>query len=709
MTIGAGIPTGSPHRFLRGSMLHIVCVQTGNYLGRGPEYVNTLYDMVRRNLEAGLRGEFVCFTDSPFGLHKDIVTRPVPDGLEGWWHKLWLFSPGLFPEGDRVVFLDLDTLVLGALDDIVKYDGEFAMLRDFYRDDGFQSSVMCWRAGFGQHLWDDYVKAGKPTHDIGGDQSWIEKRTRPDALQDLFPDAFVSYKVHCQKYPPKGAKVIVFHGRPRPHEVGGWVADVWKIGGVGSLEVQVRCNTENEQIKRNIEYALSLNLPELTQQVEHDGSVCIVGGAPSVKNYIPELAGRAQNGQQIWALNNAAKFLSDNGVPVHGQWLVDARALNARFVIGEGLKFIASQCHRDTFDAALPNVMLYHDANGDEFIPRTRPVSMLGGGTTVAIKALCGAYALGYRKIHLYGMDSSHDGDAHHAYEQPENDNDGAVEVSVAGKTFMAAPWMIRQVEDFIGLSDELAGYGCEIHVHCGGLLGHVARALQAERERPVTIDGDIALVDGLWRPVTDRVSVPAVQGEVWKIERIVQAMPADRRRTVVQAGGHVGIFAQHLAHAFDRVLTFEPDPTNYKCLVRNVTMENVTAHQAAIGSKPGFIALTERDANNAGSIGVDPDGKPTAMVWTVDSLQPKNVDLIYLDIEGMEGPALWGAKETVRRDRPLIVCENKGLDAVSGAGGQLDEFLLAHGYRKVARYMRDDVFAPAEVADAITGKLLAA
>lgn len=680
-------------------MLHICCVQTGNYQGRGAEYVNRLFDMVRRNLPAGMEGEFVCFTDDlTLDYHEDITTRGVPVGLQGWWNKLSLFQPGLFPDGDRVVFFDLDTLIIGALDETVKWDGEFAMLKDFYRPGGGQSSVMLWRSGFGHHLWNEYKDAGFPTHDVGGDQSWIEKRVDPSWLQDLFPGDFVSYKADCGKYPPKGAKVIVFHGNPRPHEVlDGWVPDVWKVGGIGSLEVLVRCNTEMDTLKRNVAHALSLGLPELVEQPANDKSVCIVGGGPSLKNSIGELTARGNAGQDIWALNNSAQYLVDQGVKVSGQWFIDARPFNARFVTPGMMHYVASQCDASVFEAAKGEVTLYHEATCDEFITK-RPVTLIGGGTTVAMKALCGAYALGYRVIHVYGLDSSFDGETHHAYAQSENDGDAVVDVNVGDRRFKAAPWMVRQVEDFMSLANELAQRGCEIHVHCGGLLGYVSRKMQDAREAPVEVDGDVIMRDGLWRPISDRVSVSAVLDEVWKVRKIIEALP--NRRTVVQAGGHVGIFANSMSGFFKDVYTFEPDPVNYKCLRRNVNAWNIHEFNKALGAEHGKIALTERDDHNCGSIGVDLNGVPTIEQIPLDDMDLRNVDLIYLDIEGMEGPALWGASRTVDRDRPIIVCENKGLDDVAGAEGQLDRFIGAHGYRKVARLMRDDVFAPLEKAE---------
>lgn len=458
-------------------MMHVCCVQVGNYLGRGAEYVNVLYDQILRNLAAGTEGEFVCFTDDtslPYA--PGMVVRELPPGLQGWWAKLWLFSPDLFPKGDRVLYFDLDTIVIGPIDDVAKYDGDFATLRDFFRHDGLQSAVMAWRAGTCDDIWMRWMHEFCPKPE-GGDQAWIEQcRPQADVLQSLYPRRFVSYKAACNPYPPRGSSVVCFHGLPRPHEVTtGWVPQAWKVGGIGSVEIEVICNTELDAIKANCRYAMTLGFPEVKEVEPHNRPLCIVGGAPSVRGHFDILRLRASSGQTVWALNGAARMLQRAGVRVDGQWIVDARPGNSKFLVPGPRQYVASQCARDVLDRATRPV-LFHDLNCGPFLPEG--VTLIGGGTTVGMKALAAAYVLGYRTIHLYGMDSSLDGDAHHAYEQPENDADARINVHLGDATFVSTPWMVRQVEDFQGLAAALANDECEVHVHCGGLLGHVAKMM---------------------------------------------------------------------------------------------------------------------------------------------------------------------------------------------------------------------------------------
>src|SRR5262245_60699120 len=194
-------------------MLVFACVKVGAKYGA--HHVNVLADMITRNCDVPHRIGGV--TDDPAGISPNVETSPAPTYLEGWWAKLALFRWSVFEEGDHVVYFDLDTVITGSLKALAEYSGPFAILRDFYRPLGLQSAVMAWEAGT-VAIWQDWVRAGMPRLP-GGDQEWVEQCV-PDAvrLQDKFPGDFVSYKGHCQGRNgfPRGAKVVCFHGEPKP-------------------------------------------------------------------------------------------------------------------------------------------------------------------------------------------------------------------------------------------------------------------------------------------------------------------------------------------------------------------------------------------------------------------------------------------------------------------------------------------------------------
>jgi hypothetical protein len=137
----------------------------------------------------------------------------------------------MFEPGERVIFCDLDTLIVGDLGDIASYSGRFAMQRDFFHSEAANSGMMAWEAGAVDHIWTRWDEAGRPSFAQGGDQNWIAA-LEPDAdrLQDLYPDQIVSFKRDCwlRGRIPEGARVCGYHGRPRPHECRApYIVDIW--------------------------------------------------------------------------------------------------------------------------------------------------------------------------------------------------------------------------------------------------------------------------------------------------------------------------------------------------------------------------------------------------------------------------------------------------------------------------------------------------
>lgn len=205
-----------PEQFARNRLIYfqkwplpltVAMVNAGNYLGRGTEYVGRLVEGIDAHMK--VRHRF----------------RIFEGGDPSWWAKLEMFRPDTFPAKERVLYFDLDTVVNGPLDDLARYTGGFACLRDFYRPWGLGSGVMAWEHGTCDDLWTEWDRQGRPKLK-GGDQSWMEVM-RPDAvrLQDQFPGQFASWKRDCVTGIPAGTRVVCFHGVPRPHQVN-WAGQI---------------------------------------------------------------------------------------------------------------------------------------------------------------------------------------------------------------------------------------------------------------------------------------------------------------------------------------------------------------------------------------------------------------------------------------------------------------------------------------------------
>lgn len=201
--------------------LTVACVlrSGGEYT---PEHVQTLAASVALHLPDAA---FVCLSDV---LVPGVTTRPLLDPWPGWWAKIELFCRGVF--AGRVLYLDLDTVVVGDLSDLASYRGPFAMLSDFYAPERPASGVMAWDADgpTPRAIWARFVTdpAGHmAAYPCEGDQGFIRSVTGDsvDRLQDHAPGQIVSYKVHCERGVPSGARIVCAHGRPKP-----WDAE-WQL------------------------------------------------------------------------------------------------------------------------------------------------------------------------------------------------------------------------------------------------------------------------------------------------------------------------------------------------------------------------------------------------------------------------------------------------------------------------------------------------
>lgn len=184
-------------------------------LRSGGEYTKDHVERLRWQCDRYAFGvEFHCLTD---------LDGTLQHGWPGWWSKIEAFNIK-----GPVLYMDLDTTVRGDLSPLLamaeKHD--FIALRDFnpnQREMG--SGLMAW-SGDMSRIYDEFTEdpeghmARCRTPRYWGDQGFIEPLTPGRKYwQDLLPGAVVSYKMHCRNGIPEGARVICYHGKPRPWEV----------------------------------------------------------------------------------------------------------------------------------------------------------------------------------------------------------------------------------------------------------------------------------------------------------------------------------------------------------------------------------------------------------------------------------------------------------------------------------------------------------
>jgi hypothetical protein len=172
--------------------------------------------------------DFRCLSDIEV---EGIRTLPLTYDWPGWWSKMELFRPEM--SGD-IVFMDLDTSIVGSLVDIVSVN-QLAMMRDVDRPEGLRSSIMYLPQAARERIW--AARIDRPQHWMnlyskGGDQVFLERFWGDHASrwQHLLPGQIVSWKSHVRQALhddesgngsiPDGAPVVIFHGKPRPWDIG---------------------------------------------------------------------------------------------------------------------------------------------------------------------------------------------------------------------------------------------------------------------------------------------------------------------------------------------------------------------------------------------------------------------------------------------------------------------------------------------------------
>ena len=212
----------------------VACVFVQGEYPYTAEYVWRLRDMVERWIDRPFR--FVCLTDQPWLFADPIETVPIVR-LPGFapWTKLELFNPERRWTG-RVLYLDLDVLIVAPLAPILDSDATFAITADpvgrLGRDSfgrqivrRFNSSVMVWDGGTHTELytkWKPEIVAR-----LSGDQDHIAE-TLPEAK--TFPREWFPRISELLEEPPRDPAKIVLVKTPKNHIAASkwrWFSEAW--------------------------------------------------------------------------------------------------------------------------------------------------------------------------------------------------------------------------------------------------------------------------------------------------------------------------------------------------------------------------------------------------------------------------------------------------------------------------------------------------
>lgn len=263
-------------------------------------------------------------------------------------------------------------------------------------------------------------------------------------------------------------------------------------------------NTTDDELRAHIAHSIRLGFPQARPQEIQRDHVLLVGGGPSLAETEQELVDLYFAGAKVFTLNGGYHWCLERHIRPSAQLVVDAREGNGRFLtpaVPQCRYLVASQCHPTTWavvNDGRDHVWIWHATSPDgEFKDLLDAYYFghwagIGGGTTVAMRALALLRTMGYVRFDLFGIDSCWLGDQHHAVSQPENDRDARIPFRVwpsgqpgRAREFILAPWHAKQLEDFLQLI-RLAGDQFLLQIHGDGLLAFALRQAAAIEYEPV-------------------------------------------------------------------------------------------------------------------------------------------------------------------------------------------------------------------------------
>lgn len=151
-------------------MLNVLTVKTGRKYTHGD--VNRVFRQCVRYLDQPF--SFYCYTDNTYGLNPDINCIPYEPlyQLDGVWNKMMMFKPGFGNIEGKVLYLDLDVVILNNIDRLADYTDEICAIechwksfdyvsgpaRDLANNYGtrLNTSVMTWMAGQTDEVWNTF-------------------------------------------------------------------------------------------------------------------------------------------------------------------------------------------------------------------------------------------------------------------------------------------------------------------------------------------------------------------------------------------------------------------------------------------------------------------------------------------------------------------------------------------------------------------------
>ena len=205
-------------------------------------------------------------------------------------------------------------------------------------------------------------------------------------------------------------------------------------------------------------------------------------------------------------------------------------------------------------------------------------------------------------------------------------------------------------------------------------------------------------LPNGLWVPSND------AQIEQWRekgyphmqekcLNQFVKWCKNQQKKfdVIVDIGAWCGTWTMAMQGFAKNIYCYEPNKRHFECLTRNTAAYNhVRLYNQAVGNQDGFVKLTEESATQNTRV-IFETGE--TKINKLDSLDTTGVDMLKIDVEGLEMEVLKGATDRLIGIKYIMIELNNNSKKYGSSNIEIEKYLKDKGFKILIKTWPDIVY----------------
>ena len=205
-------------------------------------------------------------------------------------------------------------------------------------------------------------------------------------------------------------------------------------------------------------------------------------------------------------------------------------------------------------------------------------------------------------------------------------------------------------------------------------------------------------LSGGLWVPLED------AQIELWRekghphmqdkcLNQFLEWCQIQKKKfnLIVDVGAWCGTWAMSMQKYAKNIQCYEPNKLHFDCLSRNLApYTHIKLYNQAVGNVDGFVNLTEESATQNTRVIFEPGD---TKISKLDSLETTGMDMLKIDVEGLEMEVLKGASTKLNEVEYLMIELNNNSKRYGSSNGVIERHLKSLGFKELIKIWPDIVY----------------